>query len=180
MTGDARSSDGDRLAGDSRSLGPHTPHLDFQSLYRQHDQSKPNTKLRDLWEAFALKSQSITCMEQGEYKQAEKHQTRALAIQEKHLEPECMELVSTLQSLSNIYLAQGKAKEAEGLQTRALAIQEKHWRRECMDLIPTLQGLASTYRMQGKYEKAEESLAHYLAYQRSDAVLSHGRGYDRL
>jgi tetratricopeptide (TPR) repeat protein len=91
----------------------------------------------------------------GRYSDAEPLYVRALAIREKALGPEHLDLANSLNNLAELYWVQGQYAKAEPLHHRALAIREKALGPEHPDVANSLNGLAGLYRIQGKYAKAE-------------------------
>jgi CHAT domain-containing protein/Tfp pilus assembly protein PilF len=94
-------------------------------------------------------------LSQGKYGEAEGLYQRALAIREKALGRDHLEVANSLIGLAFVYRDQGRYGEAEGVYQRALAIKEKALGRDHHDVANPLIGLATVYRDQGRYGEAE-------------------------
>jgi tetratricopeptide (TPR) repeat protein len=102
---------------------------------------------------------------QGKYAKAVPLYLRALAITEKQLGKEHLDVGQSLNNLAKLYYAQGKYTKAEPLYLRALAIIEKQLGAEHPDIATSLNNLAKLYGTQGKYAEAEP------LYQKAIAIL---------
>ncbi len=100
---------------------------------------------------------------QGDYKEAELLNRRALAIAEHQLGPTHPDTATILGDLAGLYQDQGKYKRAKPLYQRALAIREKMLGPEHPETAATLNNLARLYRAQGKYQQAEPLYQRALA-----------------
>jgi len=100
---------------------------------------------------------------QGNYEQAEPLHQRALAIWEKALGPEHLDVGASLNNLAGLYHAQGNYAEAEPLYQRALAIVEKVLGPEHPRVATSVNNLALLYYAQGKYTQAEPLYRRALA-----------------
>ncbi len=80
---------------------------------------------------------------------------RSLNIREQQLEPQHLEVSSSLHNLALLYWHQGKYALAESLFQRVLHIWEEHVMPEHAEVAYTLHNLASFYWEQGKYAQAK-------------------------
>ncbi len=91
---------------------------------------------------------------QGNYEQAEPLHQRALAIWEKALGPEHLDVGASLNNLAGLYHAQGNYAEAEKFFRAALKEAEKFGNQDPR-LATSLNNLAGLYRAQSGYAQAE-------------------------
>jgi tetratricopeptide (TPR) repeat protein/predicted Ser/Thr protein kinase len=91
---------------------------------------------------------------EGKYDEARGYQERALAIQEKALGAEHLELASILNSLAGVAWGEGKYVEARGYLERALAIQEKALGAGHPEVANSLSNLGVLAKSEGKLEQA--------------------------
>jgi tetratricopeptide (TPR) repeat protein len=108
----------------------------------------------------------------AEHGEAEPLFQRGLAIREKVLDPEHLDVASSLNNLAELYHRQGRYVEAEPLFERARAIREKAPGSNRPELARSLQGLAVVFRRQGRYRKAEPLL------QRAQKIVEEALGAD--
>ena len=97
---------------------------------------------------------------------AKRFYRRALAIREKALGPDHLEVAK---SLDNLAKCCGDDEEADRLYRRALAIREKALGPEHPEVVESLNNLASWYQCQGHYEEAERLFQKVLAIQEKAA-----------
>jgi CHAT domain-containing protein/Tfp pilus assembly protein PilF len=119
---------------------------------------------RALHEARKLYTESRKLYFAGEYDKAEPLSQRVLAIREKVLEPEHLDIATALNNLALLYYARGEYAKAEPAYQHALAIREKVQGTEHPDIASVLNNLASLYLSKGEYAKAEP------VYQRALAI----------
>jgi tetratricopeptide (TPR) repeat protein len=100
----------------------------------------------------------------GRYSEAEPLYQRSLAIREKTLGPDHLNVAGSLNNLALLYQVQGAYAKAEPLYQRSLAIREKTLGPDHLNVATSLNNLAGLYRAQGAYAKAEP------LYQRSLAI----------
>ncbi len=93
--------------------------------------------------------------EHGEYAQAEPLFVRALAIRERALGPDHLDVATSLNELAVLYEHQGRYAEAEPLYLGAIAIREKALGPDDPDLAESLNDLAVLYQDQGRYADSE-------------------------
>ena len=155
-----------------RAVNKAFPEVDYDTwLQCQHymPQVQACAALIDQWdmifpETAQLLMQAGDYLEQSaQYAQAEPLYLRALAINEKILEPEHPNTGTTLHQLALLYRKQGKYEQAEPLLVRACAISEKMGGPEHPSTAANLHALAVLYMDQGKYEQAEPLLQRALA-----------------
>ena len=109
---------------------------------------------------------------QGRYAAADPLYRRSLAITEKALGPEHMNVGGSLNNLAALYQAQGRYAAAEPLYRRSLAITEKASGPEHPAVGGLLNNLALLYEAQGHYAEAEP------LYRRSLAIHEKALGVD--
>jgi CHAT domain-containing protein/Flp pilus assembly protein TadD len=88
---------------------------------------------------------------------------RALAIYEKALGPDHLDVALVLNNLAWLYGVQGRYAQAEPLYQRSLAIREKVLGRYHPDVAQSLNNLAELYRKQDRYADAEPLYQRALA-----------------
>jgi tetratricopeptide (TPR) repeat protein len=91
----------------------------------------------------------------GQYTEAEPLYQRALAVDEKRLEPDHPNVATRLNNLAQLYYDLGRYPEAEPLMQRALAIDEKTFGPDHPKIAAMLNNLAVLYWNQGRYVEAE-------------------------
>jgi Flp pilus assembly protein TadD len=101
----------------------------------------------------------------ADYLQTETLYQSSLAILEKSLGEDHLDVVASLNNLAELYKIQGKYTEAAPLFKRSLAIKEKAVGKNDLDIALSLNNLAELYRIQGKYEQAK------LSYRRCIMIL---------
>ena len=101
-----------------RRLLPHCDRVRF--LLRKIIPKAPNSKAESSLDN-ACHAVGYLYEEQGKLRAAEDMYVRALAGDEKALEPEHTSTLTIVNSLGNLYLDQGKLREAEDMYIRALA-----------------------------------------------------------
>lgn len=98
---------------------------------------------------------AIYLCERGEYDSAESLQVRALAIFEKLLGPEDLDVASSLYNLASIYYNQGRYADAESALMRALATREKLLGSDHPDVGIALGELALLHHRQSRFDEQE-------------------------
>ena len=91
---------------------------------------------------------------QGKHAAAEPLYKRALAINEKALDPDHPDLATTLDNLAELYRAQGKYAAAEPLHKRSLAIREKALGPEHPEVAQSLENYSALLHKTGRGDKA--------------------------
>ena len=129
---------------------------------------------RALEEARRLSRESERLQSAGKYDEARALGERALAIQEKALGPDHLDVARSLNNLALIYSRKGDYAKGEPLYQRSLAIREKALGPVHNDVAKSLNNLANLYSDKGDYAKAEP------LYQRSLAILDNSLGPDHL
>jgi tetratricopeptide (TPR) repeat protein len=105
--------------------------------------------------ARLLNNAGFYLFERGRYTDAEPLYQRALAIREKALGPEHLNVATSLNNLAVLYHTQVQYTKAEPLLERALTIREKALGPEHPDVATSLNNLARLYGRQGQHAKAE-------------------------
>ena len=101
-----------------------------------------SSSIWDAVDANALNQQTMQVYNQGRYSEAIPLAQRALAIREKTLGPDHLDVAASLDNLANVYQAQGRYAEAEPLHKRSLAIREKTLGPDHLDVAIALTNLA--------------------------------------
>jgi len=112
-------------------------------------QSRPLTRARML-ETMGSVYESL-----GLYDVAEKQKREALAIRERELGPEHIEVAHSLDSLSTLDYARANFDSAERLSRRSLAIYRKRYGETHVDIARALSDVAVALSAKGDYEAAE-------------------------
>ncbi|MFI5166690.1 MAG: tetratricopeptide repeat protein, partial [Thermoanaerobaculales bacterium] len=120
-------------------------------------------KGQPLVQARLMNTMGTVFMGLGLYEEAEPLLSSAMALREKNLPPEHLELADSSYSLAILFWNQGKYAEAEPMHERALAIREKALGSNHLDVATSLTGLANLYWRQGKYAEAEPLYKRALA-----------------
>jgi tetratricopeptide (TPR) repeat protein/CHAT domain-containing protein len=109
---------------------------------------------------------------QARYADAEPLFKRALAIREKELGPNHLDVGRSLNSLALLYQAQARYADAEPLYKRVLSMREKALGPDHLDLAQSLHNLAWLYQAQARYVDAES------LYKRALAIYEKAHGPD--
>ncbi|AGY57187.1 tetratricopeptide repeat protein [Gloeobacter kilaueensis] len=117
----------------------------------------------ELAEAEQLYQQSLKLREAGKYAEAQPLAERALAIQQKILGPEHLQVARSLGGLANLYRDQGDYATAKTLAQRALTIRENVLGTDHPDVATSLSSLSILYWKQGEYATAESLQKRALA-----------------
>jgi tetratricopeptide (TPR) repeat protein len=91
----------------------------------------------------------------GRYPEAQPLNERALAIREKALGPDHLEVAESLNDLAKIHWQRGRYAEAQGMHERALAIRAKALGPDHPKLAESLNNLAILHREQGRLAEAQ-------------------------
>jgi CHAT domain-containing protein len=133
-------------------------------------QSNSDASSPALKEALELNQQAVQLYKQGKYREAIAIAQRSLAIYEKALGADHLDVATSLNNLAALYKSQGNYQAAEPLYKRSLAIREKTLGAEHLDVATSLNNLAESYREQGNYQAAEP------LYKRSLAIFEKALG----
>jgi tetratricopeptide (TPR) repeat protein len=154
-----------------RAVGRAFPSVEFSTwavCERLFPQAHACAKLIDQWsfqfpEAAGMLNQAgFYLYQRGRYSGAKPLLERSLAIREKTLGPEHLDLANSLNNLAELYYNQGQYAKAEPLFERALAIREKALGPEHPDVAQSLNDFALVGYNQGQYAKAEPLLQRAL------------------
>jgi tetratricopeptide (TPR) repeat protein/predicted Ser/Thr protein kinase len=107
----------------------------------------------EAWSGY-LNSVGGVAFSEGKYEEARGYQERALAIEEKSLGTEHLELAVVLNSLAGVAWAEGKYVEARGYLERAVGIQEKALGAGHPEVANSISNLGVLSKSEGKYEQA--------------------------
>jgi hypothetical protein len=120
----------------------------------------------------SLNSLALLCRDLGRYAEVESLHKRVLAIREKALGPDHLDVGQSLTNLGDIYRCQGRYGEAEPLLNRGLAIREKALGSDHPAVGISLNDLALVYHGQRRYAEAER------LYKRAIAIYEKALGPD--
>jgi len=109
---------------------------------------------RALQQARDLHAQSRSLYRAGKYDEAHTISERALAIREKAVGPDNLDLANILDQLAILLSVKAEYAKAEPLFQRALKIRETELGANHPDVAYSLNNLALFYQFQGEYEKA--------------------------
>jgi tetratricopeptide (TPR) repeat protein len=140
-------------AANARLKESELAHWKSADYYRQAVELVPADE--DLIRAGYLVSRGYGLMLCGEYSEAEESLTRALAIRERELAADSLEVAECLYFLGRLYQNQGRYAEAEPLHSRSLDIRETALGPGHPHVADSLNSLARLYHDQGHYAKAE-------------------------
>jgi CHAT domain-containing protein/Tfp pilus assembly protein PilF len=109
---------------------------------------------RALQQSRDLHTQSLSLYRAGKYDEAQPLSERALAIREKVVGPDDLDLADILDQLAIVLSVRADYTRAEPLFQRALKIRETEHGANHPDVAFSLNNLALFYQFQGEYEKA--------------------------
>lgn len=109
---------------------------------------------RALQQARDLHAQSRSLYRAGKYDEAQPLSERALAIREKAVGPDNLDLADILDQLAIVFSLKAEYAKAEPLFQRALKIREAEHGTNHPDVALSLNNLALFYQFKGDYEKA--------------------------
>jgi tetratricopeptide (TPR) repeat protein len=153
-----------------RAVNRAFPYVEFSTwalCERLLAQAQACAKLIDQWRfefpeaARLLYEAGRYLFRRGHYTDTERFYKQSLAIREKTLGAEHLDVAWSLQYLAGLYRRQRQYDRAEPLYERALAIREKA-DSEHPEVARTLNSLAALYRDTGQYLKAESLLERAL------------------
>jgi tetratricopeptide (TPR) repeat protein len=119
-----------------------------------------------------LNSLGGVALDAGNYSLAGTALAEGMSIREKLLDPEHLDVATSLNNLALLYGSQGRYAEAEPLYKRALAIREKALGPDHQAVSASLNNLALLYDAQGRYAEAEP------LYKRALAIVEQALGPD--
>jgi len=122
-----------------------------------------NEQDKALSEALRLYNEAIGLSDQGKYAEAITSAERALAIREKFLGENHIEVADTLNELATMHYRRGDYAQAERLFQRALAISEKVLGEDHPEVARPLNNLAFIYQTRGDSKRAAPLLRRSLA-----------------
>jgi len=149
-----------------RSLRMNSPAGRYELRIEESRRARPEDRalLKALVEADKLDKESDRLFfNLGKQGDAIQMAERALAIREKALGPDHLDVAASLYRLGLFYDNRGDYARAEPLYGRALAIREKALGPDHPIIVPLLNSLASLYRAEGDYAKPEPLLRRALA-----------------
>jgi CHAT domain-containing protein/Tfp pilus assembly protein PilF len=117
----------------------------------------------DMEEAKRLAAEVERLVKEGKYDDALPLAQRALALREKVLGPDHLDVAQTLNDLAVLHQEKGDHARAEPLYQRALAIREKALGPDHPDVARSVNNLAELYRAKGDYARAEPLYQRALA-----------------
>jgi eukaryotic-like serine/threonine-protein kinase len=98
----------------------------------------------------------------GAYEEAKALHERSLAIKEKALGPDHLDVADSLNNLAIAHATEGSLEEAKGLLERALAIRERALGPRHPDIAATVNNLANVHQVTGAHEEAKVHLERAL------------------
>ena len=116
-----------------------------------------------LREAAALDAKVTALYSAGKYQEAIPLAQRSLAIREKALGPDNLNIANSIYNLAMLHDYQGNYADAEMLFRRALAIYEKARGPDHPDVADAVDNIATLYKEQGRYADAEPLFQRSLA-----------------
>ncbi len=117
----------------------------------------------ELEEANQLEQKVVELYEQGKYQEAIPLAEKVLAIREKNLGSDHVDVAKILNKLAELYLEQGNYTPAEPIIQRSLSIREKAFGKDHPDVAESLNNLAELYLYQGNYTTAEPLIQRSLS-----------------
>jgi tetratricopeptide (TPR) repeat protein len=151
-----------RMAAEAAEASRRLVNLVGDQLARHEDgrqwakHAEPLARAAGTDEAMAgyLNSVGVVAFVEGKYEEARGYQEAALALTEKALGAEHLEVAVALSSLAGVAWGEGKYEEARGYQERALAINETALGAGHPDVANSLSNLGVLAKSEGKYEQA--------------------------
>jgi CHAT domain-containing protein/Flp pilus assembly protein TadD len=125
--------------------------------------ARGQTQQAELEEAKALHQRIEKLIEDEKYEEALPLAEQALAIRERLLPPDHVELAESLTDLGLIHMEMRKLNEAQPLLQRVLAIQERLLGSESLQLVDALLNLSYVYRDKNDFANLEATLQRLLA-----------------
>jgi CHAT domain-containing protein len=133
----------------------------------------PTAKELRLEEARKLHNEAFLLWRAGKIAEAIPLSERSLAIREKELGAEDLDVAGSLANLAGIVLESGDYERGVSLLERALKIREKFLGPEHLDLTISLANLGEGYRVLGDYAKAEQFQQRALAIREKNFPPNH-------
>lgn len=155
-----------------RALNEAFPEVEFRSwtsCRRLLPHAKAGASLIEKWDialrqaARLLNQAAYYSYKRGQYSEAESLYLRALAIDEKRLGPDDLEVAIDVNNLGLLYHAQGRYLESKSLSERSLVIREKALGPDDVLVAVSLNNLAFSYLALGQTTEAEPLLSRSLA-----------------
>ncbi|MEY3401369.1 MAG: hypothetical protein RLZZ86_984 [Cyanobacteriota bacterium] len=113
------------------------------------------TQSEELAEVERLEKQMDKLYKQGRYSEAIPLAERVLAMRKRLLNPEHIDVATSLNNLAELYTSQGRYAEAEPLYHQALEMIKRLFGQEHPRVATSLNNLALLYAKQGRYMEAE-------------------------
>ncbi len=127
----------------------------------------------ELLDGASLSQKSKQLLDQGNYRAAEPLAQKALAIREKWLGPDHLEVAQSLNILAELYSELNKQPEARLLYQRALRIREQALGPNHPDVAQSLNYLAILAKEQGNFREAEPLYQKALTIREQTLGLNH-------
>ena len=108
------------------------------------------------YESFILDDLGILYKKMGDYEQAKDYHLRSLAIKEKQLSPDRLDVASSYYNLGIVYYAKGELDQAKDYNERSLAIREKQLSPDHVDVAQSCNNLGAVYRAKGELDQAKD------------------------
>jgi len=124
-------------------------------LFKEAVELVPDGDEHELKKAEYLQKFGDAAYYAGRYDESQIALEQCLAIREKLLPKDDLDLAGILNNLADLYRSQGKYEEAGPLYQRSLGINETKLGKDHPSVANTLNNLAELYEVQGKYEEAE-------------------------
>lgn len=109
----------------------------------------------DIGEIKGLNQKRFELYQKGKYEEAVPYAEKVLAIQEKILGKEHLDVATSLDNLGYLYRDIGHYADAEPLYRRALQIREKFLEKDHPSVALSYYNIAYLYRFMGKYKESE-------------------------
>ena len=137
---------------------------DHKAIGQDHpDVASTPSRNDPLEQALKINAEIVKLFNDGRYADAIPLAQRALAIYEKALGPNHLDVATSLITLASFYEKQGRYADAEPLYQRAAAIREKEFGPDDPVVASLLNTLAAIYANQKRYTEAEPLQTRALA-----------------
>jgi tetratricopeptide (TPR) repeat protein len=114
-------------------------------------------------QAFLLNVRGVLLLQMGKLEEAAAHHQRALAVREKALGPQHLDVAASLVNLAVVRQKQGRYEEARRLNERVLAIREEALGPQHTRVAGVLNNLGSLLEIEGRHAEARQRFERALA-----------------
>ncbi|CAB4023367.1 Nephrocystin-3 [Paramuricea clavata] len=135
------------------------------------------------YECSILNDLGLLYQKMGDYEQAKDYHQQALAIKEKQLSPDNVNVALSYSNLGTVYRAKDELDQAKDYHERALAIKKKQLSPDHVDVARSYSNLGTVYRAKGELDQAKDYHERALAMKEKQLSPDHvdvARSYSNL